>query len=100
MGVRCCIISSLKAVTDTPNRYKVARIGWVTLNFLAQAADVHRNRRGVAIKLVAPDLIEKLIAREHLAGMARHKPQQRELARGQIECFAAGADTVRGRIEE
>jgi len=39
---------------------------------------------GVAIKSVAPDLIQQLIPRKNLAGMTGEEPEQIELLGGQI----------------
>ena len=53
---------------------RYSRIGRVLLYLLADAAHVHGNADGPrALVLLAPDALDQILAREHLAGMVGHQ---------------------------
>jgi hypothetical protein len=47
-------------VTDAPHREQVDRLGWVSLDLLAQSSHVHRDRRAVPVPREVPDVLEEL----------------------------------------
>ena len=54
----------------------------------AQAIDMHIERALVALEIVAPDVLDQLLARERLAGIAGELEQQLEFFQRQGEAFA------------
>ena len=54
----------------------------------AQVADVDVDHVGARVEVVAPDVVEQLLAAEHLAGVQHEDLGQRELARGQVDLRA------------
>src|ERR1700753_1199371 len=57
---------------------------------LAQVADVDIDDVGPGVEVVAPDVAEQLLARQHLTRVAQERLGQRELAGRQLD--GAGAD--------
>src|SRR5256885_74761 len=72
-------------VSAPPDGEDARGLGRVGLDLGAQAVDVGVDGVLVAFVLVAPDGVEQVHAREHLAGLARKEVQQVELARGQVQ---------------
>ena len=68
------------------------------LELAAQVADEHVDHVGLDLGRVAPDVAEQLVAREHLAGMARERLEQLELAPRELEVApVAGGDVAARR---
>jgi hypothetical protein len=53
----------------------------------------------IAVKLVAPNLIEQLLPRENLPRIAQQKPEQIKLLGSQRDSAAVDADRAATRIE-
>src|SRR3954466_7463156 len=67
----------------------VFRILWVALDLRAQAVDVRVHRMIVPAVLIAPRLIEELLAAVDPTGMAGEMHQQIELACGELDSLSA-----------
>src|SRR6266849_8656557 len=59
------------------------------LELVAQVLDAHVDQVRVAEVVEAPDILQDLLAREHLAGMTQEQLEQLVLARGQLQQIAA-----------
>src|SRR3990167_560311 len=66
----------------------------VGLELVAQAVDVGGDGVFVAVVAVAPDGVEQLRAREHVARVRREVQQQVELQRGELDRLAAVAHQI------
>src|SRR3954453_1453880 len=89
----------LELIPNAPDCLEVARAHRVGLDLLAQAPDVDGDGAGVAVELEVPDLVEELLAREDLAGMAGEEEEEVELAGGQVERHAVAPDIAPARID-
>src|SRR5581483_9719733 len=89
---------SFKLVADTPDRCQVARVRRVRLDLFPQAANMHRDRARIAVKLVPPDMVEQLAALEHLPGMRSEEPQQVEFLARQLDRSVVNRHRPRARV--
>src|SRR5690606_34611572 len=71
----------------------------VEVHRLAQPPDMHVHRALVDIERLAPDLVEKLAAREDAAGMLHQEFEQAELGRSQLQLGLAAMDAVGLAVE-
>src|SRR5438874_6148495 len=67
------------------------------LQLVAQVFDAHVDQVRVAHKVKPPDLLEDLLAREHLARMPQEQFQQLVLAGGEVQRFTVATGFPFGR---
>src|SRR5271157_269875 len=72
----------LETVTGAADRFEVARVLGVRLDFFPDTADVDINGTGSHIRSVAPDGVEQMVAREDTSAMAGKVIEQAELRGG------------------
>ena len=70
------------------------------LELAAHVADEHVDDVGLDVGRVAPHQPQQLLAREHLARVAREDLQQVELAAGELEVAAAARGDVAARVDD
>src|SRR5579863_5152450 len=82
-------ISRDKLVSRAVNGQEIARVRRIRFQLLPQTQNVivHRARGGVI--LIAPDLVQELVARKHSSRRSREKLQQLELLRRQRHFLSA-----------
>src|SRR5262249_52964150 len=81
-------------VSDPPNRMNVFRVLGISLNFRAQPVDVRIDRVIVTAVLIAPHLIEELVAAVYPSWVSCKVNQQIEFARSQFDRSAAHDDAM------
>src|SRR4051812_25229612 len=87
-----------EAVPDTPHGLDPPwRLG-AGLELGAQPADVDRDRRGVGVEGVLPDVVHQLVARERAAGVTGEEQQEVVFARGQRRLGFAQVHAPRRRV--
>src|ERR1017187_5609187 len=98
-GLRATLWESLKPVPKSADGGQVTRIIRLRFDVLPQAPDVdiHRPRRDEA--LLAPNLLQKLIAAVGPARMRQKELQQLVLGGGQVQFAAAQKNAVRAAIQ-
>src|SRR5262245_49217301 len=72
-------LKTIAVAMDGMDKGGVTRIGF---DFLAQPGDVYVHRAGEHCGIVAPDRVEKFVARESLAQILDKVPQQLEFTGG------------------
>jgi hypothetical protein len=72
----------------------------VLLELLAQMADVHVDRAGVAVRAVAPDRPQELLATERPARRGHERGQQLVLGERQADGLAADDDAAIARAQD
>ena len=65
---------------------------------LPEISDVDLDVIGVAVKVIAPDLVEDAVAGQHLVGMHHQQPKEIELARGQVDLAPVPANVAGGLV--
>src|SRR6266567_972740 len=87
----CCSRGRLtQRIADAAHGVDQARLA-LRLGLATEVADVHLERVGGGREVEAPDLLEDLRARQHLAGVAHQQFEQVELGAGQAHrALAAG----------
>ena len=71
----------------------------VGAELLAQVADVDVDDVGAGVEVEAPDLVEQLLAGQHLAGVGHEDLGERELARRQVDLLAADGGPAGAEVE-
>src|SRR5437588_6818008 len=89
----------LKLVPHTPHGGDHARIAAGRLDFLAHMLHVDVDGAAEALEIVAPHLIEQLLAGKHLPGRTRQRQQQIKLFGTQLNCPAAHHHRAARRID-
>src|ERR1700754_1778286 len=69
------------------------------VDLVAQVADVDVDDVRAVLVVVVPGVLEQLVARQHLAGVAHERLQQLELLGGQVDLVVAPPDPARRRVE-
>src|SRR5690606_30497358 len=98
VNIRTVKESRIKLVSHPPHGLNEGRIGRVGFDLLTQSADMNRHSTGVAIKAVAPHLIEQLVPVKHLAGMAGEEPKQIKFLRSQHYHLTIHRDLAGARV--
>ena len=75
------------------------RVRGIVFDLLAQPANVDCDRTRVERSFVAPDAVHELVAGEHLAWMAREKPEKVEFLHGQAERAARLRHLARSGVD-
>src|SRR5438094_98899 len=81
-------------VADPADRVEKGRVRGVVLDLAAQPVDVHVNGARLARVVVAPYVLEQLVAREHLARMAKQEREQLEGLRLDRQSLAVAQEPV------
>src|SRR5579883_1774085 len=89
----------LKFVSYAPDRGDQARVAAGGADFLAHVLHVDIDRAAEALEVVAPDLVQKLFAAEHLTRRASQGQQQVEFLGTQFHGLAAGQHLAAGRVD-
>ena len=77
-----------EAISDAVNCVQPFRIARVVADLGAQILNVRVDGALIALEVIAEDLLHKLHARIHMAGVAGQRGEQLELARSKINLFA------------
>ena len=88
-----------EAVAHAAHGEQVLGVLRVALELLAQVADVHVDRAGVAVGAVAPDAREEHVARPHAPGAGRQGDEDLELDVGRLHRRAAHLDGALGGVD-
>ena len=65
---------------------------------LAQPPDMHVDGAHLDLRILAPDPVEQLLAREHPARMLQEMPQQAEFGRAEMDRLAGARHAVGGEV--
>src|SRR4029450_3083461 len=70
----------------TDSSHRLNQVGRPEL--LSEVVDIHVDDVRIAVKGVAPDFLEDLVARQHSTSIGQQQREQVEFARGQLHCRA------------
>jgi hypothetical protein len=70
---------ALEFIPHPPHGQDVLRLAGVDFNLFSQAADMHRDRGWIGVKLIVPNVSQQLGARKDLLGMLGEMEQEIEL---------------------
>src|SRR5438067_4967294 len=96
--VRIYIPLFLKRIAKTADRVDQAGTT-LSLQFLAEMADVYFQHVGVDLAAVSPDPLQELLACQHLPGVTQKEQQEPVLLHGQFHLMSSPPDLPRGLIE-
>src|SRR5207237_1176342 len=89
----------LKPVPESAHRSQILRIVGFSFDSLTKPADVHVDRAWAHVMLLAPDLLEQLLAIVGSAGVSQKKLEQTEFGRGKREFLVAQGQPVGGPVQ-
>lgn len=90
--------SHLKAVSHSPDRFDILRLGCVILYLLTYLLYMDRNRGDIADGLHIPDFLKDLFLRKHMIRVLRQECQQIKLLICKSLFLAVDPDSSRGLI--
>src|SRR5258708_37441718 len=83
--------SPIELVPHAVHGQEELRVGGTRLDLLAQLGDVNVDGARQRRLVVAPDLVEQAVARDHLAAVLDEVPQEAHLARRHLDSLALAA---------